>query len=149
MMTAENHLHIESLKVVLGKTFRLYVQTHGYHWNVKGPQFLKLHELFEDQYSNMWEALDEVAERLRALGASAPGTVAELMALAGEPEAEMVQSSDDMVARLIEGHSALADCLRDAFKDAENAVDDVTAGILTDRLTWHEKALWMLRSGSA
>ncbi|WP_299593100.1 DNA starvation/stationary phase protection protein [uncultured Tateyamaria sp.] len=147
-MTTENGSHIESLKVVLGKTFRLYVQTHGYHWNVQGPQFLKLHELFEEQYANMWEALDEVAERLRALGVSAPGTVTELMSLAGEPEEEKAQSADDMVAKLIQAHSALAECLRGAFKDAEDAVDDVTAGMLTDRLTWHEKTLWMLRSGS-
>ncbi len=148
-MTAEKRSHIESLKVVLGKTFRLYVQTHGYHWNVQGPQFLKLHELFGDQYANMWEALDDVAERLRALGVAAPGTVTELMSLADDPEEEMPISADDMVAKLIHSHTTLAECLRGAFQDAEDAVDDVTAGMLTDRLTWHEKTLWMLRSSSA
>ncbi len=147
-MTAENDPHIESLKVVLGKTFRLYVQTHGYHWNVQGPQFLKLHDFFESQYTNMWEALDEIAERLRALGAAAPGTVAELMSLAGEPEEKKAQSADDMVANLIRAHSTLAESLRSAFHDAEDAVDDVTAGLLTDRLNWHEKTLWILKSGS-
>lgn len=137
--------NIAALNAVLGQTFRLYVQTHGYHWNVVGPNFRQLHELFEAQYQNLWAALDEIAERIRIQDAPAPGSVDELMALAPAEEAP-AQSADDMVAKLIAGHEALTDTLRAAIGTAGEAGDEVSAGMLTDRLEWHEKELWMMEA---
>lgn len=146
-MTAIQQANIDALKNVLGQTFRLYVQTHGYHWNVEGPGFRQLHAVFEEQYRNLWDALDEIAERIRALGAYAPGSVSDLMALAGE-EAAAPQSADDMVAKLIAAHDRIAVVLRDAIATAGEAGDEVSTGLLTDRLAWHEKELWMMKAGS-
>ncbi|MEZ5714061.1 MAG: DNA starvation/stationary phase protection protein [Paracoccaceae bacterium] len=147
-MTIATQNNIDSLKSILGKTFRLYVQTHGYHWNVEGPEFRQLHALFEEQYTNLWAALDEIAERIRILGAHAPGSVAELMALAGD-EAAPAQSADAMMAALIAAHEALAADLRAAIAVAQEAEDEVSAGFLTDRLEWHEKELWMMKASRA
>ena len=139
--------NIDSLKSILGKTFRLYVQTHGYHWNVEGPEFRQLHALFEEHYTNLWNALDEIAERIRVLGAYAPASIAELAALGGA-EAAPTQSAGAMVAALIEAHTTMAEDLRAATAVAQEAGDEVTAGFLTDRLEWHEKELWMLRASA-
>ena len=147
-MTAANQANIDSLKSILGKTFRLYVQTHGYHWNVEGPEFRQLHALFEEHYTNLWGALDEIAERIRILGAHAPGSIAELTALGG-PEAAPAQSADAMMAALIEAHMAMAADLRAAIATAQEAEDEVSAGFLTDRLEWHEKELWMMKASRA
>ncbi|MBN9669066.1 Dps family protein [Roseibium aggregatum] len=144
-MTSAAQTNIDTLKKALGETFRLYVQTHGYHWNVEGPNFRQLHNVFEEQYRNLWNALDEIAERIRILGAHAPGSVADLMALAGE-EAAPAQSADDMTAKLIDAHEALAATLRDGIAAAGEAGDEVSAGLLTDRLEWHEKELWMMKA---
>ncbi|WP_417239141.1 Dps family protein [Celeribacter halophilus] len=144
-MTTASQTNIATLKDVLGQTFRLYVQTHGYHWNVEGPNFRQLHVLFEAQYQNLWGALDEIAERIRIQGAYAPGTVAGLMAHA-EAEDTPAQSAEDMMTKLVAGHEALAATLRDAIGIAGEAGDEVSAGILTDRLEWHEKELWMMKS---
>lgn len=113
--------NIDSMTNILGQTFGLYVQTHGYHWNVEGPQFRQFHALFEEQYQNLWEALDEIAERIRCLGAYA----------------------------LISAHGALAAKLRDAITTAQEAGDEVSAGVLTDRLEWHEKEIWMMKASRA
>lgn len=142
-MTPETQSNIDSLNGVLGQTFRLYVQTHGYHWNVEGPNFRQLHAIFEQQYQNLWGALDEIAERIRTQGAYAPNTVAALMGLAA-PEEEPAQSAEDMIAKLVTGHQALSNTIRDAIKMAAAAEDEVSAGLLTDRLEWHEKELWMM-----
>lgn len=144
-MTTASQTNIATLKDVLGQTFRLYVQTHGYHWNVEGPNFRQLHVLFEAQYQNLWGALDDIAERIRIQGAYAPGTVAGLMAHA-EVEDTPAQSAEDMLTKLVAGHEALAATLRDAIGIAGEAGDEVSAGILTDRLEWHEKELWMMKS---
>lgn len=139
--------NIDALNAVLGETFRLYVQTHGYHWNVEGPNFRQLHVLFEEQYQNLWGALDEIAERIRTQGAYAPWSVADLMALAG-PEDTPAQSSDEMMPKLIAGHEALAETLRGAIEASVNAGDEVSAGILTARLDYHEKELWMMKAST-
>ncbi|MCI2394126.1 DNA starvation/stationary phase protection protein [Aliiroseovarius sediminis] len=144
-MTTTTQDNIEALNTVLGQTFRLYVQTHGYHWNVEGPNFRQLHEVFEAQYQNLWGALDEIAERIRILGAYAPGTVAGLMAKASA-EDDLAKSADDMVAKLVAGHEALAATLRNTIATASDAGDEVSAGLLTDRLEWHEKELWMMKA---
>ncbi|TCS59747.1 starvation-inducible DNA-binding protein [Primorskyibacter sedentarius] len=146
-MTSVSQSNIDSLNAVLGQTFRLYVQTHGYHWNVEGPNFRQLHVVFEEQYQNLWAALDVIAERIRTQGAYAPASVAALVALAG-PEEEPAQSAEDMVARLITGHEALANAIRDAIKTAAEAEDEVSVGVLSDRLEWHEKELWMMKAST-
>ncbi len=142
-MTTANQADIDALNTVLGQTFRLYVQTHGYHWNVEGPSFRQLHDLFEAQYRNLWSALDDIAERIRVKGAYAPRTVVELMANAG-PEADPAKSAEDMIAKLIAEHRAISGTLRDAISSAGEAGDEVTAGLLTDRLEWHETEIWMM-----
>ena len=147
-MTAANQANIDSLKSILGKTFRLYVQTHGYHWNVEGPEFRQLHVLFEEHYTNLWGALDEIAERIRILGAHAPGSIADLATLGG-PEAAPAQSAAAMMAALVEAHKAMAADLRTAIATAQDAEDEVSAGFLTDRLEWHEKELWMMKASRA
>ena len=144
-MTTKIQSNINSLKTILGETFRLYVQTHGYHWNVEGPEFRQLHTLFEEQYQNLWAALDEIAERIRIQGAYAPGTVVELMKLAGA-EAEPAQSAADMIDKLISAHEAIADSIRAGIEAAGDVGDEVSAGLLTDRLEWHEKVLWMMKA---
>lgn len=146
-MTISNQGNVDALKAVLAQTFRLYVQTHGYHWNVEGPKFRQLHMVFEEQYQNLWGALDDIAERIRTQDAYAPGSVADLMALAGE-EAAPAQSADDMVANLIEAHEGVAKTLRDAISTAAEAGDEASAGLLTDRLEWHEKELWMMKAST-
>jgi starvation-inducible DNA-binding protein len=135
----------DSLSRILGRTFRLYVQTHGYHWNVEGPEFRQLHGLFEEQYQDLWNALDPIAERIRSLGAYAPGSIAELMKLAGG-EAAPAQSAASMVDGLIEAHDALAADLREAIATAQDAGDEPSVGMLTDRLQWHEQQLWMMKA---
>lgn len=144
-MTTSSNTHIDALNSVLAETFRLYFQTHSYHWNVEGPAFRQLHEVFEQQYQNLWEALDVIAERIRTQGAYAPSSIASLMALAG-PEDEPAQSAEEMVSKLIEAHDAVSGTLRGAIQTSAEAGDEVSAGLLTDRLEWHEKELWMMKA---
>jgi len=144
-MSVKSQDNTGSLSRVLAATFRLYVQTHGYHWNVEGPKFRQLHSLFEEQYQELWNALDPLAERIRSLGAYAPGSIAELMKLAGD-EAAPAQSAEAMVDELIEAHGALAGDLRAAITTAQEAGDEPSTGLLTDRLAWHEQQLWMMKA---
>ncbi len=144
-MSGTNQKTVENLQQVLGQTFSLYFLSQSYHWNVEGPDFRQLHALFEEQYTELAGALDEIAERIRILGAYAPVSVAEMMSYAGE-EAAPAKSADDMVANVIKAHQTLADTLRQAVAQAADEGDDVTAGLLTDRLEVHEKTLWMLKA---
>ena len=146
-MTTASQKNIAGLPGVLAETFRLYVQTHRCHWNVEGPSFRQLHVLFEAQYQNLWNALDGIAERIRTQGAYAPGSVADLMALAG-PEDRAAPSAPEMMIKLITGHEALATTLQAAIASSSDANDEVSAGMLTDRLEWHEKELWMMKTSS-
>ena len=137
--------NVESLNRVLARTFGLYVQTHGYHWNVEGPEFLQLHGLFETQYQDLWDALDPLAERIRSLGAHAPGSIAELTALgAGEPAP--VNSAGAMIDALIDAHENLAADLKTAIDAAQDADDEPSAGLLADRLGWHQQQSWMMKA---
>lgn len=144
-MTNAAQTTTEALSRVLGRTFGLYVQTHGYHWNVVGPEFRRLHATFEEQYNDLWSALDDIAERIRSLGAHAPGSLAELAALAG-PAPEPAQSAEAMVGALTSGHEALTDELRRAIASAQQDGDEPTVGLLSDRLAWHQKQLWMMKA---
>lgn len=134
------------LSKMLADSFAVYSKTHGFHWNVRGPEFFQLHTLLETQYREMWEALDEIAERIRALGEYAPqgqSAFANLTSIKeGKPETEAM----DMLRELMRDHETVIATARGGIEVAEEAGDDATADLLTQRLGAHEKAAWMLRS---
>lgn len=134
------------LSLVLADTYTLYLQTHNFHWNVEGPMFNTLHLMFMEQYTELWNALDAIAERIRALGYPAPGTYAEFTKLTSIKEVEGVPEAMEMVRLLVSGHEAVARTARQAFPLAEKGADESTADLLTQRLQVHEKTAWMLRS---
>ena len=136
----------EGLSRLLADTFTLYLTTHNFHWNVKGPMFQTLHVMFEQQYNELWTALDAIAERIRALGFPAPGTTSQLARLSSIPETEGVPDAKDMVRLLVEGHEAVARTARKIFPAVDKAGDEPSADLLTQRLQVHEKTAWMLRS---
>ena len=124
----------------------LYGKTHGFHWNVTGPMFNTLHLMFMEQYTELWNALDEIAERIRALGLLAPHGGRTLADLASIEEAKLQPAALEMVQELVSGHEAVARTARSIFTLAEAAGDEPTADLLTQRLQIHEKTAWMLRS---
>jgi starvation-inducible DNA-binding protein len=134
------------LSRVLADTYSLYLKTHNFHWNVEGPMFNTLHLMFMDQYTELWTALDAVAERIRSLGFPAPGTGKEFAKLTSIEETEGVPEALDMVRLLVAGHEAVARTARQVFPAAEKAGDESTCDLLTQRLQIHEKTAWMLRS---
>ena len=135
-----------ALAKVLADTYTLYMKTHNFHWNVKGPMFQTLHLMFEQQYNELWLAADAIAERIRALGFPAPGTYKQFAALSSINEDDGVPVADDMIRRLVEGHETSARTARDAFKLADEVNDQPTCDLLTQRMQIHEKTAWMLRS---
>ena len=136
----------DGLARLLADTYAVYLKTHGYHWNVEGPNFAALHTLFMTQYTEMWTAIDEVAERIRALGAFAPQGYHAFGSLSGVKDGNPEQSSEAMLAELIGDQEALIAAARDARAAAEAAGDDVTAGLIDARVQAHEKHAWMLRA---
>ncbi|OQW33196.1 MAG: DNA starvation/stationary phase protection protein [Nitrospira sp. SG-bin1] len=136
----------EGLANVLADTYTLYLKTHNFHWNVTGPMFQTLHLMFEQQYNELALAVDLVAERIRALGHSAPGSYAQFSKLSSISEATGVPKAEDMIRQLVEGQEALVRTLRTVFPTAEKASDQVTIDLLTQRMQVHEKTAWMLRS---
>ena len=134
------------LERVLADTFTLYLKTHNYHWNVTGPMFNTLHLMFEQQYNELWAAVDLIAERIRSLGAFAPGSYAQFAVLASITEAHGVPTAEQMLADLVSANEAVARTVRTALAAAETAGDKSTADLLTQRLPIHEKTAWMLRS---
>jgi starvation-inducible DNA-binding protein len=120
--------------------------THNFHWNVSGPQFNSLHQVFMDQYTEQWNAIDVIAERIRALGHPAPGTYREFVKLALIKEVEGVPNVTDMIRHLVAAQEATAGTARKLFPIVDAANDQPTADVLTRRLEVHEKAAWMLRS---
>jgi starvation-inducible DNA-binding protein len=135
-----------ALSRVLSDTYTLYLKTHNFHWNVTGPMFQTLHLKFEEQYNELWMAVDTIAERIRALGVFAPGTSRQLAALSSIKENETVPDAKGMIRALLEGHEMAAKNARDAFKLAEKNCDQPTCDLLTGRMQIHEKEAWMLRS---
>jgi starvation-inducible DNA-binding protein len=137
------------LTKVLADSYAVYLKTHGYHWNVRGPEFFSVHGLLEQQYREVWDALDTLAERIRALGVLAPmgaGAFANLTAIKdGDPE----KDSQSMLKELVKDNETLIATARAALKAAEEGGDDVSVDLLTQRLAAHEKAAWMLRSSLA
>lgn len=137
----------QALTGVLADTYALYLKTHAYHWNVTGPDFPQLHALFEEQYRDMWGALDEIAERIRALGAFAPASGKALGELTGIAGAEAAPpKAADMVKNLLDGHETLIRRAREALETADDADDAASEDLLTQRIRTHEKTAWMLRA---
>ncbi len=136
----------EGLSRLLADSYTLYLKTHNFHWNVTGPMFQTLHTMFEEEYTELATAVDEIAERIRALGHYAPGSYAAFGKLSSISEAEDVPSATDMIGQLVAGHEAVAATARSVFPAAEEGNDEVTADLLTQRMQVHEKTAWMLRS---
>ncbi len=136
----------QALSRLLADTYGLYLKTHNFHWNVEGPMFNTLHQMFMVQYTELWTALDEIAERIRSLGYPAPGSYKAFARLSSIEDAEGVPEAMAMVRELVKGHEAVARTARAAFAPAEKAGDESSADLLTQRLQVHEKTAWMLRS---
>ncbi|PHR56279.1 MAG: DNA starvation/stationary phase protection protein [Robiginitomaculum sp.] len=139
----------EALSKLLADTYTLYLKTHGYHWNVEGPHFQSLHIQFMDQYTEMWTAVDELAERIRALGHYAPGSYKAFAQLSSIAEEEGQPDWQHMVRNLSDGHEQVARTAREVLRIAESVGDDATADVVTPRITLHEKTAWMLRATAA
>jgi starvation-inducible DNA-binding protein len=137
---------VDGLSALLADSFTLYMMTHNFHWNVTGPQFNSLHLMFMGQYTEQWNALDIIAERIRALGHPAPGTFAEFAKLTSVKEVSGVPKATDMVRHLVDAQETTARTARKLFPVVEAANDQPTADLLTQRLEIHEKTAWMLRS---
>jgi starvation-inducible DNA-binding protein len=131
---------------VLADSYALYLKTHNFHWNVEGPRFQGLHMMFEGQYTELAGAVDEIAERIRALGQYAPGSFGQFSRLASIKDEDTVPSADDMVRRLVDDHETVTKSIHSMLPSAQEAGDEVTVGLLVDRLAVHEKTMWMLRS---
>ena len=135
------------LSKLLADTYTLYLTTHNFHWNVTGPMFNTLHAMFMTQYTELWNAVDPIAERIRALGHAAPGSYGQFGKLSSLKDAPVTPPKAlDMVRLLVAGHEAVARTAREAFPLADQAEDQPTADLLTQRLDVHEKTAWMLRS---
>ncbi|NND57447.1 MAG: DNA starvation/stationary phase protection protein [Xanthomonadales bacterium] len=136
----------DGLSKLLADSYTLYLKTHNYHWNVTGPQFNTLHQMFEVQYTDLALAVDEIAERIRALGEPAPGSYRAFGKLTSVEEEDGVPAAEEMVRQLVKGQETVVRTARQAFKAAEAASDEPTADLLTQRMQVHEKNAWMLRS---
>jgi len=139
----------ESLKKLLADSYTLYLQTHNFHWNVSGPRFRELHLMFEEQYTELATAVDDIAERIRTLGVIAPGTYKAFAKLSSIEEVEDVPSADEMVLTLKQSHEQVVKTCRAALKHAQNADDESSLALISDRMRVHEKTAWMLRALSA
>jgi starvation-inducible DNA-binding protein len=143
----ENRAEIsEGLKRLLADSYTLYLQTHNFHWNVTGMQFRELHLMFEEHYTELATAVDDIAERIRTLDVPAPGTYKEFAKLSSIKEVDGVPSSTDMVTLLTQGHEQVIKTARQVLKVAQAADDESTAALVSDRMRLHEKTAWMLRA---
>ncbi|MGL4735325.1 MAG: Dps family protein [Enterovibrio sp.] len=136
----------ESLKHLLADTYTLYLQSHNFHWNVTGPQFSNLHTMFELHYTELAVAVDDIAERIRALGVFAPGTYREFVQLASIKETANIPNADEMVRILVKNHEQIVKTARKALKCAQDGNDESSMALVSDRMRVHEKTAWMLRS---
>ncbi len=146
MVNEDTEKVAEALSNVLADTFTLYLKTHNFHWNVVGPMFHTLHLMFEEQYNELWLASDAIAERIRAIGGSAPGSYREFSKLTYLREPEAGLSATEMIAELLRDHETSARTVRWALSIARAVLDAPTEDLLTQRLIAHEKTAWMLRS---
>ncbi len=136
----------EGLSRLLADTYSLYLKTHNFHWNVTGAMFQTLHLMFETQYTELATAVDQIAERIRALGYPAPGTYSEFASLGSIPETTGVPKANEMIRLLVEGQEAVVRTARSIFPSVEQVNDEPTGDLLTQRMQLHEKNAWMLRS---
>ena len=136
----------DGLSHLLADSYTLYLTTHNFHWNVTGPMFQTLHLMFMGQYTEQWNALDMIAERIRSLGHFAPGTYAEYGKLTSLKEPKGVPKATEMIKILVAGQEAVAKTARSIFPAAEEGNDEATLDLLTQRIQLHEKTAWMLRS---
>lgn len=134
------------LSRLLADSYVLYLKTHNFHWNVEGPMFNTLHQMFMTQYTELWNALDLIAERIRALGFYAPGSYKRYSQLSSIAEAEETMPAKAMIKQLLEGHEAISKTARSIIPSAESGNDEATLDLLTQRLQVHEKTAWMLRA---
>lgn len=143
----ESRLKIaEGLSILLADTYTLYQKTHGYHWNVTGPQFNTLHTMFMGQYTELWNSIDLIAERIRALGSFAPAGYTKFSKLTTIKDDTDVPKSDAMIQNLVDGNEAVIRTARKILPDADAGNDQATLDLLTQRINIHEKTAWMLRS---
>ena len=145
---SEDHRHriAEGLSRLLADSYTLYLKTHNFHWNVTGPMFTTLHTLFEQHYTELATAVDEIAERIRALGVAAPGSYRQFGRLSSIPEETGVPGAQEMIRQLVQGQEAVVKTARSVFPVVESANDEPSADLLTQRMQIHEKNAWMLRS---
>lgn len=136
----------DGLSHLLADTYTLYLKTHNFHWNVTGPMFNTLHLMFETQYNELALAVDLIAERIRALGFTAPGTYRDFARLTSLKEEEDVPSAEDMIRILVKDQEAVVRTARSIFPVVDDAHDEPSADLLTQRMQVHEKTAWMLRS---
>ena len=136
----------QELSKVLAESFAVYLKTHGYHWNVQGPEFFSLHGLLQQQYTEMWAALDDIAERIRALGELAPMSGSAFGNLTSIGDGNPDQTATEMLKELIRDNATLISTARKALEVAGEAGDEASVDLMTQRLAAHEKASWMLRS---
>jgi starvation-inducible DNA-binding protein len=136
----------EGLKRLLADSYTLYLQTHNFHWNVTGPQFRELHLMFEEHYTELAVAVDDIAERIRTLDVAAPGTYRAFAGLSSIEEVDGVPSATEMIERLTRGHEQVVKTGREVLARAQGADDESTAALVSDRMRVHEKTAWMLRA---
>jgi len=137
------------LGVVLADSYQLFIKTQGVHWNVAGPLFYSIHNLTEEHYNNLFKAVDELAERIRALGSKAPASYTKYGELSAIEDHDEPASAAEMVEMLAKDHETVCRSLRSAIEFVEGKNDFVTADMMTERLAWHEEAIWMLRASLA
>ena len=136
----------KGLKHLLADSYTLYLQTHNFHWNVTGPQFRELHLMFEEHYNELAVAVDDIAERIRTLGVVAPGTYKAFAQLSSIREVEDIPPAKEMVSILTQGHEQVVKTCREVLKKAQDANDESSAALVSDRMRIHEKTAWMLRA---
>ncbi|MCW8090857.1 Dps family protein [Alteromonas sp. ASW11-130] len=136
----------DGLKNLLADTYTLYLQTHNFHWNVTGPQFRELHLMFEEHYVELAEAVDDIAERIRTLDIAAPGTYKAFVELSSIEEVDGVPEATEMVRLLTHGHEQVVKTCRKVLKVGQDADDESTVALVSDRMRVHEKTAWMLRA---
>ena len=146
-ISEEHRLNVaEGLKKLLADSYTLYLQTHNFHWNVTGPQFRTLHLMFEEHYTELSVAVDDIAERIRTLDVAAPGTYKEFSKLSSISEVDGVPEGTQMVDILTRGHEQVVRTCREAIKLAQEAEDESSIALASDRMRVHEKTAWMLRA---
>ena len=136
----------DGLKRLLADSYTLYLQTHNFHWNVTGPQFRELHLMFEEHYTELAVAVDDIAERIRTLDVAAPGTYKEFAELSSIKETKGVPAAKKMVETLTRGHEQVVKTCRNVLTPAQKAGDESTVALVSDRMRVHEKTAWMLRA---